>query len=175
MYALNDTRSAIAEVQRFLYLISNTNYPEVPRVAIDGIWGKETEDSIIEFQRISGNEITGVVDYPTFEALYKAYSEAESEFYKRDFLITDEGFPLTPNKMNDDVLLLHTIILEIQKTYDYLTEVNKSAYYSETTEKAVMELQEIFGMEKTGDVDAVMFERLMLELDSIKLANSVYN
>ena len=102
-------------------------------------------------------------------------SDAESEFVERDFLITTEGFPLAKNMMNDDVLLLHLLILEIQKSYDYLTEVGKSTYYSETTEKAVLELQEIFGMERNGRVDAELFERLVLELDSIKLSTLVYS
>lgn len=175
MYALNDKRSAIIEVQRFLYLISNTTHPTVPRVAIDGIWGTETEAAVIEFQRISGKETTGKVDYETFELLYSAYSAAKSDFYERKFLITSQGFPLTKNMINNDVLVLHLMILEIQKTYDYLTEVTKSTYYSETTEKAVMELQEIFGIEPSGEVDAEMFQRLVLELDSVKLANSVYS
>lgn len=175
MYALNDKTAAIVEIQRFLYLLSNTSNPEIPRVAIDGIWGEETEAAVIEFQKISGNEVSGKVDYQTFEALYDAYSAAKSELYELDFLITTQGLPLSKNMMNDDVLLLHLMILEIQKTYDYLTEVDRTTYFSENTEKAVMELQEIFGMEQSGRVDALMYERLVLELDSIKLGNSVYS
>jgi peptidoglycan hydrolase-like protein with peptidoglycan-binding domain len=175
MYALSDERSAIMEVQRFLYLIANTTYPTIPHVSVDGIWGAETESAVIEFQRMSGNKVSGEVDYYTFEALYMAFSDAEAEIYERDYLITSDGFPLRKNMMNDDVLLLHLLILEIQKNYDYLTEVTRSTYYSETTENAVIELQEIFGFEKNGEVDAKMFERLVLELDSIILANSVYS
>lgn len=175
MYALNDTVAAITEVQRFLYVISNTTHPEVTRVAIDGIWGAETERAVAEFQRSSAIEITGKVDYETFDALYVAYSDAKGELEARDYLITNEGFPLKINMMNDDVLLLHILISEIQKTYDYLTEVSKTTYYSATTEKAVLELQELFGIEVSGSVDAAMFERLIVELDSIKLGNSIYN
>lgn len=174
MYALNDGKSAIIEVQRFLYLISNSTHPELPRVAIDGIWGAETKNAVIEFQRLIGNEMTGSVDYETFEALYAAYIDAKSKIDARNYLITDEGLPLRKNMMNDDILLLHLIISEIQKTYDYLSEVTKTTYYSATTERAVAELQDIFGVEASGSVDAEMFERLLLELDAIKLGNSVY-
>ena len=175
MYALSDTAAAVAEVQRFLHVISNTTHPEITRVSIDGIWGEETERAVIEFQRLSAIETTGKVDFETFDALYCAYSDAKGDIEARNYLITNEGFPLKVNMMNDDVLLLHMLISEIQKTYDYLTEVSKTTYFSATTEKAVLELQELLGIEASGSVDATMFERLIVELDSIKLGNSIYN
>jgi len=174
MYALNDKRSAVIEVQRYLYLISNTTHPYVPRVSIDGIYGVETEVAVRAFQAANGIEITGKVDYQTFQILSLAAEVSNDRNAARKYLITGEGLPLKKNMMNDDVVVLHTMISEIQKTYDYLTEVNRTSYFSNQTEKAVFELQELFGLEPTGEVDAAMLERLIIELDSIKLADLKY-
>ena len=174
MYRLDDENAAIAEVQGYLYLLSNTTHPEIPRVAVDGIWGAETEIAVAAFQRMHRQKETGKVDYETFEALYYEYSVALSNLNAREYIISYQGFPLKRNMMNDDVLLLHLLISEIQKEYGYLTEVNKSTYYSETTERAVLELQRIFGVEENGEVDANMLSRLIFEMDSIKGANADY-
>ena len=174
MYRLDDENAAVAEVQRFLYMLSTTTSPDIPRVAVDGIWGAETADAVIAFQRMQGLEENGKVNYETFEALYYEYTVALSDIESRSYLISYQGFPLKRNMMNDDVLLLHLIITEIQKEYGYLTEVSKSTYYSETTEKAVVELQGIFGIEESGEVDADTFSRLIFEMDSIKDANVDY-
>ena len=174
MYRLDDENAAVAEVQRFLYMLSNTTYSDIPRVAVDGIWGPETENAVIAFQKKQGYKESGRVDYETFEALYYEYAVALSDLESRSYIISYQGFPLKRNMMNDDVLLLHSIITEIQKGYGYLTEVSKSTYYSETTEKAVVELQRIFGIEESGEVDADTFSRLIFEMDSIKDANVDY-
>ena len=174
MYRLNDESAAVREVQGYLYFLSNTSYPDIPRVAIDGIWGVETERAVIAFQQMYGFEESGKVDLETFEALYYEYSLALSDINAREYMITDQGFPLRRNMMNDDVLLLHLLISEIQNEYGYLTKVNKSRYYSGFTEIAVSELQKIFGLEESGKVDANTFSRFVFEMDSIKASNAKY-
>ena len=42
------------------------NYPAIPRVAADGVFGPMTQEAVRTFQGIFGLPQTGVVDYPTW-------------------------------------------------------------------------------------------------------------
>lgn len=42
------------------------NYPALPKIAADGIFGSATADAVRTFQRIFGLPANGIVDYPTW-------------------------------------------------------------------------------------------------------------
>ncbi len=176
MYFLSDTSAAIREVQKFLYVISDSVNSQVPRVAIDGIYGPETEYAVRTFQKIYGHEISGKVDRETFDNLYALYSEAIIDIRVSDYILTEDGFPITLGTQNNDVIAVHLIINELGKTYTDIGYVNvKSSYFSEGSQGAVMELQKIFNVPVTGEVDKLFFERMKTELDALKRLNTVYD
>ena len=149
---------------------------DVPRVAIDGIYGPETEAAVIAFQEIYGHSASGSVDRETFDSLYKVYSEAMIDIEASDYLITDEGFPIALGAQSNDVLAVHILINELGKTYTDIGYVNvKSTYFSSDSQNAVMELQKIFNLPLTGTVDKLFFMRMRQELDAIKRLNTVYD
>ena len=49
------------------------NYPAIPRVAVDGIYGPATAQAVRTFQRIFDLPQTGVVDYPTWYSISNIY------------------------------------------------------------------------------------------------------
>lgn len=48
-------------------------YPALPTVAEDGIFGKDTANSVRKFQSIFGLPQTGIVDYPTWYKISEIY------------------------------------------------------------------------------------------------------
>lgn len=53
------------------------NYPAIPVVAVDGIFGQRTAEAVRSFQRIFGLPVSGIVDFPTWykiSAIYVAVS-----------------------------------------------------------------------------------------------------
>lgn len=55
------------------------NYPAIPRVTADGIYGSRTAESVRAFQRIFNLPVSGTVDYPTWyqiSGIYVAVSRA---------------------------------------------------------------------------------------------------
>lgn len=176
MYFLSDTSAAIREVQKFLYVVSYNVNDEVPRVAIDGIYGPETESAVRSFQQIWGLEISGKVDRATFDALYVVYREAVLDQSLSDILLTEDGFPIVLGTQNNDVIAVHLLINELGKTYRDIGFINvKSSYFSESSQSAVKELQKIFNLSITGDVDKYLYERMKKEHEAIKRLNTVYN
>lgn len=53
------------------------NYPAIPTVAVDGIFGQRTAEAVRSFQQIFGLPVSGIVDFPTWykiSAIYVAVS-----------------------------------------------------------------------------------------------------
>jgi peptidoglycan hydrolase-like protein with peptidoglycan-binding domain len=42
------------------------NYPAIPKIAEDGIFGPKTENAVKVFQDVFGLPVTGIVDFPTW-------------------------------------------------------------------------------------------------------------
>lgn len=59
-------------VQNQLNTISK-NFPAIPKVSEDGIYGPKTRDSVMTFQRIFDLPATGIVDYATWYKLSNTY------------------------------------------------------------------------------------------------------
>ena len=55
----------VRTIQEQLNAISN-NYPAIPKVRVDGIFGPETRNAVIEFQKIFNMPQTGIVDFATW-------------------------------------------------------------------------------------------------------------
>ena len=49
------------------------NYPAIPHITPDGIYGQRTLDAVKAFQRIFGLNPTGVADYPTWYQISNVY------------------------------------------------------------------------------------------------------
>lgn len=64
--------NGVRTVQEQLNAIS-VNYPAIPRLAVDGIFGRETRRAVTEFQRIFGYEETGIVDFGTWYGISRIY------------------------------------------------------------------------------------------------------
>ena len=49
------------------------NYPAIPKIAADGIYGPATAQAVKAFQGIFNLPQTGVVDYPTWYSISNIY------------------------------------------------------------------------------------------------------
>ncbi len=174
MYEVNDKTSAIKEVQKFLHIISDKVNLEIPRIAVDGVYGDETFGAVKIFQELYGLEKSGLVDRETFDMLFLLYSNAADDFNRSGYLLTEAGFPLKLGDNSNDVLALHLIMNEISCAYTDICETLRGTYYSLSTENAVKNLQKIFLHEITGEVDALLYERMQTELAAIRKRDKKY-
>lgn len=63
---------SVRTIQRQLNAISN-NFPAIPKVAVDGVYGASTRDAVETFQRVFNMPVTGIVDYPTWYRISDIY------------------------------------------------------------------------------------------------------
>lgn len=62
----------VEQIQDQLNAISN-NYPLIPKIAVDGIFGERTQNAVQVFQDVFGLPETGIVDYRTWYKIQEIY------------------------------------------------------------------------------------------------------
>ena len=166
MYQQTDKKSAVKEIQKYLFVLSDKKYSNIPRIPIDGIFDKETESAVIIFQENKLISPTGIVDYETFTALYEDYISVTENFYTSDYIFGDGTFPLKENDQNEDVRALHIMINELRKSYSQISGVGTGAYFSKRTSDAIDDIRELFMMPKSGKLDKELYRRMISEIDA---------
>lgn len=72
-----DTGENVRLMQTYLNVISR-RYPSIPPVSEDGIFGGETQEAVLEFQRAVRLNPTGVIDVSTWERIVELYNFEET-------------------------------------------------------------------------------------------------
>ena len=62
----------VQQIQEQLNRISQ-NYPAIPKIVADGIYGEQTKKAVEAFQKIFLLPVTGIVDYPTWYEISDIY------------------------------------------------------------------------------------------------------
>ena len=62
----------VQQIQEQLNRISQ-NYPAIPRIVADGIYGERTKEAVETFQKVFLLPVTGIVDYPTWYEISDIY------------------------------------------------------------------------------------------------------
>ncbi len=70
--SIGSTGEKVRQMQQQLNRISR-NYPAIPSIAADGIYGPATAQAVKTFQRIFGLPQSGIVDYPTWYSISNIY------------------------------------------------------------------------------------------------------
>ncbi|MDD7640900.1 MAG: peptidoglycan-binding protein [bacterium] len=70
--SVGSSGSKVRQLQQQLNRI-HQNYPAIPTVTADGIFGPATRDAVRKFQSVFGLPATGIVDYPTWYKISEIY------------------------------------------------------------------------------------------------------
>lgn len=70
--SIGSSGSKVRQMQQQLNRI-HQNYPAIPTVTADGIFGTSTRNAVRKFQTVFGLPATGVVDYPTWYKISEIY------------------------------------------------------------------------------------------------------
>lgn len=73
-YDLNigSSGDAVIQIQEQLNRISD-NFPAIPKISVDGIYGQGTANAVRKFQEIFDMPVSGIVDYPTWYKISQIY------------------------------------------------------------------------------------------------------
>lgn len=70
--SVGSTGDKVRMIQEQLNRIAR-NYPSIPTIAVDGIFGEGTKSAVSQFQSIFNLPATGIVDYPTWYKISQIY------------------------------------------------------------------------------------------------------
>ncbi len=174
MISSKDEKESVKEIQRFLLYYYNFEDKNIGRVAVDGIYGVETQNAVLEYQKIKKIDATGLVDLLTHQSLYKEYLRLSKNLDADELIIEPNNFPLSVGKSGYDIMQLNLLLDILRQTYKDIERVKKDSYFSKNTESAVKDMQRIFMMEENGVVDTLLFMRIMQETKASKLSDEKY-
>ena len=69
---IGSSGDAVIQIQQQLNRIAR-NYPALPTISADGIYGEATANAVEEFQRVFNLPVSGIVDYPTWYKISQIY------------------------------------------------------------------------------------------------------
>lgn len=155
-----DSPLYIRELQKRLRDLSFI-HPSIPRVNVDGIFGSETAQAVAAAQRLFELTENETADYPTWTAITAAHRSAEalrhpSPIYPfaTPFLVLEKG------DSGGIVQIIQVLFNALTQNHTgfLLTEV--SGVMDEPTVRNVRELQTLFSLPSTGDMDVASWNAL---------------
>ena len=165
---------ATANLQRYLRQLSY-HHPEITPPPIDGIFERDTEESLKDFQAMVGLPVTGRADRRTWDALYAMYraSIAENEpprtvailpFVAGEILLQkgDEGFTIN---------VLQYMLRELGESLAELEEIEVSGIFDENTARAVRLFRVQNGLPEGETVDLITWNTLVDRFNRLGVEN----
>ncbi len=157
-----DRGSEVSNVQYLLAYLAEF-YTSIPPIEIDGIFGSATADAVRSFQRTFDLPITGSVDLPTWDVLYRTYLgyiETVPFKYTEGLVLPYPGVPLRLGSESDTVRLLQEYINYIAGFYPEISSLPVTGYFGQQTENAVKQIQALVGIEQSGTVASATWEAI---------------
>ncbi len=152
-YKEGDTGDGVRIIQYWLGWAS-AFYQTVPYVVIDGVFGQSTENSVIQFQKQVGLPQTGMVDFETWDELYRVYIgilEDEQIFLDAD--VNERFIPMKLGDSNENVRNLQQKMNELKNFYPEIPSVTETGTFGQRTRMGIQAIQRRAGLPVTGAVD----------------------
>ena len=156
---MTEKQRAIYEAQGYLRNISRA-FGEIPLLIPDGVYGEETEKTVLAFQKKQGLEENGIIGYETWTEIIKENDRAVVAS-SDTVLIDKEMLPLRRGDKNDAILHLKAALRCLGGKYHNFDLLEISDEFDEVTGKSVRQWQRVIRTEETGEVDKLTWERLI--------------
>lgn len=142
------------------------NYPSIPKVDPDGIFGPLTEEAVRTFQRIFGLTDDGIVGRATWYQIVRIYVAvkrlAELESEGLDYYLIAWSQPKRLHEGDQSVEVAHLqYMLDVMGRFDpAIPAVHTTGIYDTGTVDAVAAFQHAEGLPASGEVDAATWDAL---------------
>lgn len=159
---LSNDKRKVEQLQTYLRLIAKQD-ERLPLLAIDGIYGDRTRQTVNEFQRINSLAVTGEVDETTWNEIFRQYSEIfqKNAPARKVDLFRYPDATLDFGQSGITIYLVQTMILAISEVFDNISRIAISGTVDEITNKQIEKLKNIFDLQESID-DKFFFDRLSL-------------
>ena len=150
-----DASGGVITLQYYLDYIS-TFVPTVLETSVDGVFGPDTRNSVISFQKTYNLEQNGIVDRLVWERIqntYYSFLESVPFEFSEGVLLPFPGRVLRVGIEGEDVRALQEYLNLISDTYTNIPKLTVDGVYGPGTAVAVSEFKRIFDI--PGDPERV--------------------
>ena len=165
---------AILNLQRYLRQLSY-HHPEITPPPIDGIFERDTEESLKDFQAMVGLPVTGRADRRTWDELYTVYraSIAENEPPRTVAILPFVAGEILLQKGDDGftVSVLQYMLRELGESLVELEDVEVSGIFDEKTARAVQLFRVQNGLPEGETVDLITWNTLVDRFNRLGVEN----
>ena len=148
----------VALIQTALNRISQ-NFPAIPKVSVDGIFGPATESAVRAFQQVFGLDIDGIVGRQTWYAIERVYggvlrlSELRSQGLRYEDLGWEFPEPLRIGDRGIRVSQLQYMLAVVGQFVQEVPSISVDGVFGPSTRDAVSAFQRYKGFPVTGEAD----------------------
>lgn len=157
-----DEGDLVKVLQYFLSVIG-LYYDEIPIIEVDGIYGEQTKNAVIAFQRLFGLDADGITGQFTWYSLLDVYVGI-IESLPQGEPGTPAPFPgrfLALGSTGDDVRDLQFYLGTVATVYPTIIPPAVNGEFDATTENAVKEFQSLFDFDPSGIVGPVLWDEIV--------------
>lgn len=167
--SIGDSGPEVETVQYYLAFLGYF-YPQLPPIAITGIFNDETRDAVFTFEKEYGLTIDGIVDANTFTAIERAYKEAVAQLPANYQSAIGEPYPgrfLVEGDRGENVKVIQTYLNRIGRTDPDIPVIEVDGIFGPKTKAAVIAVQRQLGVEENGAIGPVEWVEIITRGNSI--------
>lgn len=151
----------VRNLQYMLWRLA-TRYPFLPKLAMDGLFGEETLEAVMLFQRELAPPVTGVVDQRTWDSIHSAWVDLERDVSPTRSLriFPGEGFQVSPGMSGDYMILPQTMFQILRQKLSGIVDAAPDGYHGDASVENTRWLQGLAQLEQTGVMDRKTWDML---------------
>ncbi len=153
----------IRTLQYYLAFLGFFN-SNLPTIAVDGIFGQETYDAVLTFQKLYGLGVDGIVGRKTWNALQNAYEGVIASLppqYKNYRDLIYPGYFITTGASGNVVRQLQRYLRVIGQNNSSVPVISVDGQYGNATKAAVQAVQRLNGLEPSGQVGPITWNAII--------------
>lgn len=157
-----DTGIAVRIVQYYLAFLGYF-YPDLPPIAIDGVFGQETYDAVLTFQNKYGLDVDGIVGRNTWNELQRVYRATVRDLPEDYQTYIGEAYPgrfLVRGDVGAAVSRLQSNLQRIAQNDPGVPAVQVTGEFDVATEEAVKAIQRQLGLDPNGAVGPILWSEI---------------
>ena len=149
----------IESVQTMLRYIA-FYYEDLPKVIPNGIFGEQTQTAVEEFQKKYDLEITGIVDFETWEKIIAIYDEIVIKTTVVGSVYPNEWFVIEPYESSEHLHTMQAMMKNIADKYENMGEIEVTGVHKDDSVAIVEQFQDIFGMKRDGVITNELWRKI---------------
>lgn len=164
----------IRSLQTMLRTIAQLE-PNQPSVIPDGVYTKQTADSVSAFQRRKGLPVTGVVDNTTWDRIVQDFNRANIEQQPAQpvQITLNPGQVIRKGEENVLLFLIQSMLLVLSMAQKGIPEPEITGILDPLTQEALLAFQIISDLPPTGELDKQTWKHLALQFS--RAADQILN